>query len=106
MEYGFAIGGGSGGSSMDVVGAVVKSKGSEGDAVEVAVGVVVVVVVSVVVVVVVGVVVVVAVVVVVVAGPVVDVAVVVADAGAVVAGSCCDWVIKIRRGMMSGYSRR
>jgi hypothetical protein len=95
MEYGFAIGGGSGGSSMDVVGAVVKSKGSEGDAVEVAVGVVVV-----------GVVVVVAVVVVVVAGPVVDVAVVVADAGAVVAGSCCDWVIKIRRGMMSGYSRR
>ena len=88
MEYGFAIGGGSGGSSMDVVGAVVKSKGSEGDAVEVAVGVVVVVVV-------------VAVVVVVVAGPVVDVAV-----GAVVAGSCCDWVIKIRRGMMSGYSRR
>jgi hypothetical protein len=94
MEYGFAIGGGSGGSSMDVVGAVVKSKGSEGDAVEVAVGVVVVVVVGVVVVVVVGVAVVVA-------GPVVDVAV-----GAVVAGSCCDWVIKIRRGMMSGYSRR
>ena len=75
---------------MDVVGAVVKSKGSEGDAVEVAVGVVVVVVVGVVVVVVV-----------VVAGPVVDVAV-----GAVVAGSCCEWVIKIRRGMMSGYSRR
>ena len=70
---------------MDVVGAVVKSKGSEGDAVEVAVGVVVVVVV----------------IVVVVAGPVVDVAV-----GAVVAGFCCDWVIKIRRGMMSGYSRR
>ena len=73
MRYGFAIGGGSGGSAISAVSAVVKSKG---DAVEIAVAADIVVVVS---------------------RAVVDVAVVVADAGA---GSCCDWVMKIRRGMM------
>ena len=118
MRYGFAIGGGSGGSAIGAVSAVVKSKG---DAVEIAAAADVVdaVVVDVVVVDVVVVVVVVGAIVVVVSRVVVDVIVVVsravvvvvavgvdADAGAAVAGSCCDWVIITDRGMMSKYSRR
>ena len=81
MKYGFTIGGGSGGSPIDVVSAVIKS---EGDSFEVAVAPVVAVVLLVVVVVA-------GVVSVVVVRAVVD-AVVVAWAvnDAVVIGSCCD----------------
>ena len=109
MRYGFAIGGGLGGSAIGAVSAVVKTKG---DAVEIAVAADVVDVVVVVVVV--------GAIAVVVSRVVVDIIVVVsravvvvvvavgvdADAGAAVAGSCCDWVIITDRGMMSKYSRR
>ena len=107
MEYGFAIGGGWGGSSIEVIAVAIIAVLVVGVVVVmIAVGMAVVAAVVAVVIMAAVVVAVVAIEVTVARAVVAVVSVVVVDdAGAVVDGSCCDWVMKIRRGMISEMRR-